>query len=288
MGNTHEKVEKEKCIEVSPGFYTVRAGFKILSGLIDIGTHMSLIKLSNGRFLVIDTVPLTPSLKQQIDELTENGSLVDGVIASHPFHTLAFPGFYEAYPKLQYYGTPRHLRKVTQIPWAGSLDDEEVRNKWSPEVEMRIPDGAEFVSPEPESYNHFNCVWIFGRSSRTLHVDDTLNYFSNPGTILQLVGKTHGTMEFHPSFGGPALLPTPEAPGLFKSWLEKLLDDWDFDNICCAHTGFKLGGAKELVRKTLAEAEGELETIRKNNEKKIKSEKGSECEKYNVNGHECG
>ncbi|CAF4947581.1 unnamed protein product, partial [Rotaria magnacalcarata] len=60
-------------------------------------------------------------------------------IAVHPFHTLAFPAFYEAFPNTKYYGTPRHLRRLTQIPWAGSLEDCQTRKIWEPEVELRIP-----------------------------------------------------------------------------------------------------------------------------------------------------
>lgn len=43
------------------------------------------------------------------------------------------------------YGCPRHLRRMPEIPWAGSLLDCEVRGKWSPEVEMRIPNGERHV-----------------------------------------------------------------------------------------------------------------------------------------------
>ena len=46
---------------------------------------------------VIDAVPLTPPLKQELDALTGNGLLIDAVIATHPFHTLAFESFYTSY-----------------------------------------------------------------------------------------------------------------------------------------------------------------------------------------------
>lgn len=39
---------------------------------------MSILKLPNNKFLVIDTVPLTPFLKQAIDELTNNGTDIEG------------------------------------------------------------------------------------------------------------------------------------------------------------------------------------------------------------------
>ena len=50
-------------------------------------------------------------------------------------------------------------------------------------------------------------------------------------------GYRHGSMSFHPSIKGPGLLPTPEAPYQFKEFIEGILRDWDFDNICAAHMG---------------------------------------------------
>lgn len=59
---------------------------------------MSVIKLASGKFLIIDTVPLEEEHKAALDALTENGALIEAVVATHPFHTLAFPAFYKAYP----------------------------------------------------------------------------------------------------------------------------------------------------------------------------------------------
>lgn len=105
---------------------------------------MSLIQLKNGKFLVIDTVVINDQLKNELDELTHNGSKIEAVLAVHPFHTLAYSAFNKLYPNPKYYGTPRHLRKLTEIKWAGQLDDvenKELLSKWGPEVELRIPVG---------------------------------------------------------------------------------------------------------------------------------------------------
>lgn len=124
------------------GFWNVRVPFQI--NLLEIGTHMSLIQLKNGNFLVIDTVVISDQLKGELDELTHNGTKIEAVLAVHPFHTLAYSDFYKMYPNVKYYGTPRHLRKLTDIKWAGQLDDAENKallTKWAPEVELRIPAG---------------------------------------------------------------------------------------------------------------------------------------------------
>jgi len=47
---------------VGPGIWNARASFDVLE-VIDIGTHMTVVQLQNGKFLVIDTVQLQPLLK---------------------------------------------------------------------------------------------------------------------------------------------------------------------------------------------------------------------------------
>ena len=302
MGGAHSQEEAGPRLEKhGDNFWNARAEFKVLH-MINIGTHMSLIKLKNGRFLVIDTVPLDDKLKSEFDALTEKGSLVEAVLATHPFHTLAFPAFHEAYPSLRYYGCPRHLRNLSSIPWAGDIREQLMT--WAPEVEMRIPAGAEFVAPEPERFNHFNSVWVYCKESRMLHVDDTVNYYKKEhvGVLLRLVGVKDGELGFHPSMKGPGLLPTVEAPAQFKCWVEHIIADWDFGSICCAHRDVLIGGAKQKLQMALDDAQPLLESLAEKNRKKEESGKGEasgskgateskeeeEISKMNVHGCECG
>jgi len=228
-----------RTIPIGPGFWNVRSPF-IINGL-DIGTQMSLIRLNSGKFLILDTVDVDKNLKAEIDSLTKNGTLIAAVIATHPFHTIFFPAFYKLYPKVPYYGTPRHLRIQPQIPWAGSMYDCVNRERWLPEVHMRIPLGAEFVDPQPEESNHFSGIHVFHPASKTIHVDDTI----------MVDEPFSGMMLFHPTlvFGG--LYHIPEAPTAFKHWVSKFIKEWDFDNICAAHDGVKLKGAKKQLQNLL-------------------------------------
>ncbi|CAF0931040.1 unnamed protein product [Adineta ricciae] len=283
-------VEKQVLFRVGSQFWNIRVNFKKFAGLVDIGSHMSLIQLRNGNFLIINPVILTDHSRSEVDCLTENGTTIEAVIGVHPFHTLAFPSFYKIYPNAKYYGTPRHLRRLKQIPWAGSLDDCQIRRKWEPEVEMRIPAGAEFVNPLPESSNHFVSVFVFHRPSRTLHVDDTIVYGDHPSFLLKLIGFKHGTMAFHPSIKGSGLYPTVEAPSQFRSWMEKILNDWNFDNICCAHSGVKMGGAHELVSQLVNAAESLFTKLSEKNGKKTATNDVSDDNQPNLNvtDNECG
>jgi len=261
---------------------------------------MSFIRLQSGKYLVVDTVPLDDHLKEEIDNMTENGNLMEAVIATHPFHTLAFPAFYEAYPIVPYYGTPRHLNKQPDIPWAGSITEN--LTKWEPEVYMRIPAGSEFDNPLPENSNHFSSVWVFHPLAKTMHIDDTVMYYKNVSGLVGLVTKIagmSGTMEFHPSVKGPGLYPTPDAPNDFKRWVEEVINDWDFDTVCTAHLGNKIGGAKELLVQCLENSQSIFDKLidkntalwHEHNEEKQCNKTGDDeedIEKYNVKGSECG
>lgn len=94
---------------------------------------------------------------------------------------------------------------------------------------------------------------------------------------------------------GPGLYHTAEAPLDFKAWLEKVLADWDFDNMCCAHVENKIGNAHTALKKALEEADKTLLKLsekskdgkRKPEPEKTKA-KDLECSKYNVSGNECG
>jgi len=274
-------------LEVGTRFWNIRGHFKIAHGLVDIGTHMSIIGIRNGRYLIVDTIPLDDSLKQQIDQLTDYGNKIEAVLATHPFHTLSFPGFYRAYPNVPYYGTPRHLRIQPEIKWAGDLNDCQTRSLWSPEIEMRIPDGAEFVAPVPEKTNHFSSVFVFHSDSRVIHVDDTIFIANQPGFLMKIAGFRHGDMSFHPTIKGNGLFPTPEAPYQFRDFIAGVIRDWDFDIICAAHMGNRIGGAKQQLQDLLVRAEPLFHKLSERNKKKgspiIDPEHG-----HNVSGNECG
>jgi len=278
------QLRDEEVEQLGDSFWNFRGSFK-LAGKIQIGTHMSLIKLSTGRFVLVDTIPLHKDVKATLDELTVNGSLIEAVLATHPFHTLAFPKFYEAYPNLKYYGTPRHLRVLPQIPWAGELHKCEMRDQFQPDIFMEIPAGAEFVDPRPAARNHFSCVWVYHPKSKTLHVDDTLMIGHNPGLLMRAIGGfEHGKIQFHPSIKGPGLHPGPQSVTTFRQWLARINTDWDIDTVCASHMGSKIGDCKLQINALLAN-EKYWDNLSRS---KRDEEAGDTGGLDNVEGDECG
>jgi len=258
-------------IQVGPKYWSLRSSFNVL-GCIDIGTHMAFIELSSGKFLVLDTVQINSKEKRAIDLLTDGGKRIEAVVATHPFHTMYFKPFASIYPGLSYYGTPRHLRKIGAIKWSGNLNDEGVRSIWESDgIYIRIPDGADFVNPAVD--NHFISAFVLHTASKTVFVDDTIMYLSNPGCVIRsLLGK-NGDMLFHSSTFKNGLFPTPEAPLQFLAWIRKLCVDWDFDNMCTAHCGNKIGAAKEQLSLLIEASAPKLEALAKKNEIKANGKK---------------
>jgi hypothetical protein len=233
-------------IPIGPNFWNLRGSFKPMP-CFDFGSQMCFIKLSTGKFVVLSTVAISSAAKAEIDALTENGKLIEAVIATHPFHTLYFDAFYKLYPGAKYYGTPRHLRRIKSLQWAGDVSNPEVLTMYESEgLHLRIPDGADFINP-PDS-NHFTGVIAYHAGSKTLADDDTIMCFERPGCLLGCFGIRAGQVSFHPAPWKDNLLPTAEAPIQFRDFMQRMLDDWDFDNIVAAHTGIKIGGAKAAIQ----------------------------------------
>eukprot|EP01006_Ploeotia_vitrea_P067124 TRINITY_DN96487_c0_g1_i1.p1 TRINITY_DN96487_c0_g1~~TRINITY_DN96487_c0_g1_i1.p1 ORF type:complete len:293 (-),score=48.95 TRINITY_DN96487_c0_g1_i1:42-890(-) len=248
--------------QVGEAIWNVRGHFKAF-GLVELGTHMTFIKLNSGKFVALSTIKLDNDLKAQIDKLTNNGEDLEAVIATHPFHTMHFGPFYDAYPNAAYYGTPRHIRleSLAKIPWAGDVNDACTRKKWEPELEMRIPAGSEFVDPKPPKKNHFSNVFVFHPQSKSVINDDCVLCADDPGFLLRVAGMKDGKMSFHPSLTGPGLIHHPDSPNLFKEFILEMMKDWDFDNMLTAHNGNKMGGAKEALAELLKKAEKDFQKM---------------------------
>lgn len=287
---------------------------------------MSLLQIeATGKFLVLDICSFDSVSRKEFDFLTNNGLLIDAVVATHPFHTTYFESFYKIYPSLKYYGTPRHISKLTTISWTGDISNEEILQLWEPEVfmalmfmldyiviynsctsnfcvyplpsiftslclnflhlhflwihfiefkldfylitassfyfpqvSMRIPEGTEFKHPEEN--NRFSSVFVLHKQSKTIHNNDTIMYFDpeHLSCCLRLAGLTSRRIYFHPSLTTVGLHKFPEAVKYFKEWMRKIINDWDFENICTAHYGVLLHDGKKMLKQTLKNYESKF------------------------------
>ena len=222
-------------IDVGDGFWNIRGSFKI-GGLVDIKTHCSLVRLESGSFVFLDAIAPTDDVRRWVDELTDGGKAVEAIINLHPFHTVFVRRTHETYPDAKLFGTQRHHRKLDDLSWeAERTEDAAFAERYAADFDFSVPRGVELI-PADEKL-HFSSVLAFHKASKTLHVDDTLNYARMPKLLR---GLKKDLVRFHPSLA-KVLERRAGAVADFRSWSEELIARLrDVDNLCTAHVGYLL------------------------------------------------
>lgn len=249
---------RDGLVEIADGLWNIRGSFKVL-GVLDLGTQSSLVRLRSGRFVLLDCVPLGPGVEEEIRRLTDDGSKLEAIINLHPFHTLHVAKVAKAFPEATLYGTARHHTKRSALPWAPQKTETAAfAERYADDFDFLIPRGVDFI-PDDENL-HFASVLAIHRETKTLHVDDTINYVALP-----LVKR----LSFHPSLGG-VLERRKDAANEFRSWARELIDRCKtVEHICTAHMRLpapgqfspiadELGRALQRAEKTLQRHERSL------------------------------
>jgi len=245
-------------VRIADGFWNLRGSFKI-AGLVDIGTHISLIRRANGKFVFLDSYTLSDAQLQEIDTITGGGKKIEAVLNLHPFHTVHVKNMHERFPQAKHYGTARHLAKFPDLPWQDLRTEEsKLHSKFADDLAFSVPAGVDFISADENV--HFSSVLALHKASRTMHVDDTLMYIRLP-LPLSLLGFPDA-LSFHPTLAR-ALEKRAVAAQDFRRWAEKLIDSWgDAPHLCAAHAanfaGSKKQPLKARLQKALAKVSGTL------------------------------
>lgn len=223
---------KNTFIQVADDFWNIRGSFKIGS-VADIGTHVSLVQLQNGKFVFLDSYTLSDSDRQAVDQLTNDGRDIEAILNLHPFHTLHVAAMHAMYPNAKLFGTARHKQKNPELPWEKlHTDSAELHSHYEDDFDFSVPAGVDFVSSNDNI--HFSSVLVMHRSSKTIHVDDTFMYIRPP--ILKKWFELPAALSFHPTLA-QALQRRTDATQEFKAWAEQLTDHWGYaENLCAAHT----------------------------------------------------
>ncbi len=246
-----------KIIDCGEGFWNIRGSFKI-AGLLDIGTQCSLVRLSDGRFVMLDSYTLTEDELAKIDAITGGRDNVVAVINLHPFHTLHSEAMHAAFSNARHIGTQRHKLKSPDLTWDEITTEElALTTEFAEDLDFSIPDGVMLV-PANENI-HCGSILAYHRPSKTIHVDDTFNLRGatklKPGKL-----SVHLTLK-------QALERDAEAAPAFRDWGARLTSKWaDAQRICAAHAGImtaeNLGEPSVQAALTAALARAE-KTLRK-------------------------
>lgn len=223
----------DSIVQVADNFWNIRGSFRI-GGVVDIGTHASLVRLASGNFLLLDSCALSEALCREINAIVGHKGEIEAIVNLHPFHTVHVKRMHELFPKARLHGTQRHLDRFPELPWEEvRSEDEELHEWYSDDLDFTIPRGVDFISANDNV--HFSSVLAYHRASRTVHVDDTLMYIVLP-RLLRLVGL-RDRVGFHPTLA-LALEKREGAATEFREWAAQLIEEWgDAENLCAAHSG---------------------------------------------------
>lgn len=210
-------------------FWNFRGSFKTAK-VIEIGTHMSLLRRANGRFLVLDSYGLADEDLAAVRSLTGDGQLVDAVINLHPFHTIHCTALSDALPAARMIGTARHHAQVSEIAWDPALiEDAATQADFTDDLDFTIPAGVDFISANDKV--HVSSVIVRHRASGIVHVDDTINVLEAPGILSAVMPEPK--LSFHPMLS-KALEKRPGAADDYARWARDLARDWAGTPIVCA------------------------------------------------------
>ncbi len=248
-----------RVIEVDETFFNLRGSYRV-AGVVELGTHMSLVRRASGRYLLLDACNLEPETRALLDEKTRGGEELDAVLHLHPFHTVHVRALHQHYPRAKLYGTGRHHAHLADLPWqALQTEDPALHEHFAADLDFAVPRGVDLVTPDPNV--HFGSVLAIHRATQTLHVDDTLVYARLPGP-LRVFGRD--VTRFHPGLGR-ALRREPGAAEAFRGWARELITRAaTLQNLCAAHSSTLLARSNEgapiaeRVEGALRRAEGTL------------------------------
>lgn len=227
---------REKLLDLGNGFYNIRGNFRV-GGVINIGTHCSLIELDAKRFIFLDSYTLTGDIRKQVMALTDNGHHVEAVLNVHPFHTVHCQQMAKDFPNAKFYGSLRHQQKIPNIAWQNDLVESPAVAQRYPELQFSVPDGIYYIHPNEKI--HVGSLLVFHDASGCLHVDDTFSTMLHFNTIENFVEK----IDYHL----PKLILKPlfklafkaeiDAKQQFYQWLEKIAESWrNTRYVCAAHS----------------------------------------------------
>ena len=241
-------------LNVGAGFWNVRGSFKI-GGILDVGAQCSLVKLSSGKFIFLDSYELKDEVRDTVMKLTNNGQDVEAVLNVHPYHTVHCEQMAKDFPQAIFYGSRRHPQQVPAVNWSSDLVESKAVTERYPELEFSLPKGIYYIAPEEAV--HAGSLLVYHPASKSLHVDDT--FMTPPIKILDAVLPE---VLLQPDTK-KALKDDPDAGKQYCDWATQLAHDWDVRYFCAAHTHmieFEEGRFKETLLKTIERNRSKLES----------------------------
>lgn len=222
-------------IDLGNGFWNIRGDLRI-GGVLNVGTHCSLVRLGSGEFVMLDSYPLAGEARARVMALTDEGRAVRAVLNLHPYHTLHCAAVARDFPGARLYGTARHREKHPDLVWQDELiDSPEAAAIFASDLDLIVPRGIGHTTADERV--HAGSVLAWHPASATLHVDDTLNLLPMPRPLRRILGQ--GKLFMHPTMGR-ALNPGADSVRQLSDWIAELAETCaGLRHLCAAHSGMR-------------------------------------------------
>ncbi|WP_295042545.1 hypothetical protein [uncultured Paracoccus sp.] len=246
----------DRVIDLGNGFWNIRGTLRI-GGIVNVGTHSSLVRLASGGFVFLDSYGFGDHVARQVMALTDKGREVRAILNLHPFHTLHCETMHRMFPQALLFGSDRHHRKWPALPWQPEAVESPHVAAQFPDLRFSLPDGIDYICQNDRV--HAGSLLAYHPASGSLHVDDTLNVLPIPGLLRRLLRMPR--LAFHPTLG-LALQDRPGAARDFRAWALRIADEWrDARTVCAAHSAalsIRPGSFPTHIRHALDRAEPAL------------------------------
>jgi hypothetical protein len=198
---------------------------------IEVGTRMTVVRLSGGGLWVHSPVTLDPGLKEELDRLGQ----VRFVVCPNKGHHMFVGDFFSAYPDASFYAAPDLAGKRPDLKFTGVLGDAPEAG-WAKDLDQVIFQGETLLRE----------VMFHHRESRTLIVTDLVQW-ANSGCsfMMRLVCRMSGLYE-KPGVQLYMKMGFRDKAAARAS-LERVLS-WDFDRILLCHGPLVETGGKDIFR----------------------------------------
>lgn len=238
-------------------FWNLRGAYRV-AGVLNIGTHMSIVQRDDGRFVVLDGCGLDDAQRAAVMALTDNGANVAAVLHVHPFHTMHVEATHRLFPGVPLHGTARHHRMFPALPWSSTpIETWPDDHAFADVFEFSVPAGVDFVCANERV--HVASVLVRHRATGIVHVDDTLNVLAAQGALGQALPQS--SLRMHPMLAH-ALQKRAGAADEYAAWARDLATRWaDTPIVCAAHSAVRTlpgGGFAREVESALARVERTL------------------------------
>ncbi|MEM7064647.1 MAG: DUF4336 domain-containing protein [Cyanobacteria bacterium P01_B01_bin.77] len=222
-------------VAVTDNLWVARQPLRFLG--VEIGTRMTVVRLSNGDLILISPITLEKQDRHHLDEL----GTVQHIIAPNLFHHLYVQQTQTLYPDATIWGVEGLADKCPEI-----TIDALVNQTGSFNNELDYFPFQGFGSILPQGIVLANETVFFHRSSRTLILTDTaFNFDQSYSLVTQLAVRTLGSFN--------SLRPTR-----LEKWgtrdKEKVAASvrrvlaWDFDRVIPAHGSVVETGGKDALK----------------------------------------